>query len=383
MILLFLTVIILLVFFIKPDDEPALRALAPSPVLTSEVVRLDLYPEETISGHLQPSRRAWLRFEVDGMVAERLVEPGQAVQAGDVLMRLESDDYQDALIQAQADWNQEQENLERDRNLLKLASRSRELQEEEVARLNSLKERSLASETLLGDAQALLTQRLSEEARLRSSVATGPQRVAARKAVMDRAQRNLDRTILRAPFKGHVNQVQLEVGDYAGRNQQALELTGGQLDFYAQVRGQLARALVLGQQVPVRVGNVSYVASVAALQPDPDPATFTHAIRLRMPRDETRSGAVAVAQLPMQPLKQVLVVPSTSVLLEEGSAFVFKVQEDVLRRVPVELGPRVAAQQVLVSGLEVGDRLVVRDVAALSDGQAVVVETFEAGTETR
>jgi HlyD family secretion protein len=343
-------------------------------VLVSLAGRTDLYPHELVSGRLQPVRRAWLRFEVDGRVAERRAEAGQSVVPGDVLLALDDQDYQDTLIQAQAEWQQAREDLQRDRSLLKLAERSRKLQEEEVSRLESLGERSLASKTRLGDAQALLAQRLSEEARLRASVATGPQRVAARKAAVDRAERDLGRTALKAPFAGRVNQVQLEVGDYASRNQQALELISDQLDFYAQVRGSVVRALTLGQQVNVTVGDSAYTATVAAVQPDPDPSTFTHAIRLRMPESETRSGALAVVQLPLHPLEEALVVPSTAILLEEGGAFVFRVEGEHLQRVAVQLGPRVGQQQVVVSGIDVGEPVVVRDVAALADGQMVVSE---------
>jgi HlyD family secretion protein len=377
LILLLLTALTLLLLIIQPAEEPALRSLAPSPVLVNLVSRTDLYPVELVSGHLQPVRRAWLRFEVEGRVAERRAEAGQSVTVGDVLLALDDQDYQDALIQAQAEWQQAKEDLQRDGSLLKLAERSRKLQEEEVSRLNSLGERSLASKTRLGDAQALLAQRLSEEARLRASVNTGPQRVAARNAAMDRAQRSLDRTTLKAPFAGRVNQVQLQVGDYANRNQQALELISDQLDFYAQVRGPVARALTLGQQVTVRVGDRSYTASVAAVQPDPDPSTFTHAIRLRMPESETRSGVLAVVQLPLQPVREALVVPTTAILLEEGSAYVFTVEGEHLQRVAVQLGPRVVQQQVIVSGIDAGEQVVVRDVAALADGQVVVSEALQ------
>jgi len=377
LILLLLTAIALLLLIIQPADEPALRSLAPSPVLVNLASRIDLYPRELVSGHLQPVRRAWLRFEVDGRVAERRAEAGQSVSVGDVLLTLDDQDYQDVLIQAQAEWRQAEQDLQRDRSLLKLAQRSRKLQEEEVSRLNSLGERSLASKTRLGDAEALLAQRLSEEARLGASVNTGPQRVAASKAAMDRARRNLDRTTLKAPFAGRVNQVQLQVGDYANRNQQALELISDQLDFYAQVRGPVARALTLGQRVTVSVGDRSYTASVAAVQPDPDPGTFTHAIRLRMPESETRSGALAVVQLPLQPVRNALVVPSTAILLDEGSAFVFRVEGEHLQRVAVQLGPRVVQQQVIVSGIDAGEQVVVRDVAALADGQVVVSEALQ------
>lgn len=377
LILLLLTAIALLLLIIQPADEPALRSLAPSPVLVNHASRTDLYPRELVSGHLQPVRRAWLRFEVDGRVAERRAEAGQSVSVGDVLLTLDDQDYQDVLIQAQAEWQQAEQDLQRDRSLLKLAERSRKLQEEEVSRLNSLGERSLASKTRLGDAEALLAQRLSEEARLGASVNTGPQRVAASKAAMDRARRNLDRTTLKVPFAGRVNQVQLQVGDYANRNQQALELVSDQLDFYAQVRGPVARALTLGQRVTVSVGDRSYTASVAAVQPDPDPGTFTHAIRLRMPESETRSGALAVVQLPLQPVRNALVVPSTAILLDEGSAFVFRVEGEHLQRVAVQLGPRVVQQQVIVSGIDAGEQVVVRDVAALADGQVVVSEALQ------
>jgi len=376
LVLLLLAASTLLLLIIQPTEEPALRSLAPSPVMVSSASRTDLDPRELVSGRLQPVRRAWLRFEVDGRVAERRAEPGQSVTAGDVLLALDDQDYQDVLIQAQADWQQAQEDLKRDRSLMQFAERSRTLQEEEVSRLNSLGERSLASKTRLGDAEALLAQRLSEEARLRASVNTGPQRLAASKAAVDRAQRNLERTTLKAPFAGRVNQVQLEVGDYASRNQQALELISDQLDFYAQVRGAAARALTLGQAVTVRVGDRSYTATVASVQPDPDPSTFTHAVRLRMPESETRSGALAVVQLPLQPLRNVLVVPSTAILLEEGSAFVFRLEGERLQRVAVQLGPRVVQQQVIVAGIDVGEQVVVRDVAALADGQVVVSEAL-------
>jgi len=376
LILLLLTAIALLLLIIQPADEPALRSLAPSPVLVNHASRTDLYPRELVSGHLQPVRRAWLRFEVDGRVAERRAEAGQSVSVGDVLLTLDDQDYQDVLIQAQAEWQQAEQDLQRDRSLLKLAERSRKLQEE-VSRLNSLGERSLASKTRLGDAEALLAQRLSEEARLGASVNTGPQRVAASKAAMDRARRNLDRTTLKVPFAGRVNQVQLQVGDYANRNQPALELISDQLDFYAQVRGPVARALTLGQRVTVSVGDRSYTASVAAVQPDPDPGTFTHAIRLRMPESETRSGALAMVQLPLQPVRNALVVPWTAILLDEGSAFVFRVEGEHLQRVAVQLGSRVVQQQVIVSGIDAGEQVVVRDVAALADGQVVVSEALQ------
>lgn len=372
--LLTLAVATALLLAIQPDEEPALRVLAPSPVLVSRAAQVDLQPSEAVSGRLQPVRRAWLRFEVEGRVAERAAEPGQRVEQGQVLLGLDDEDYRDALVQAQAEVSQAEENLARDRRLLEHAVRSRKLQEEEVARLNSLGERSLASKTRLGDSAALLAQRQSEEARLKSSVAIGPQQVAARQAGLKRAERNLDRARLRAPFAGRINQVELEVGDYAMRSQAALEIISDQLDFYAQIRGELARALRIGQAVRVDVQGAIYQASVASIQPDPDPETFTHAIRLRMPEDETRSGSVAVAHLPRRPLADALVIPVTAVLMDDGQAYVFKVRNELLARVPVDLGERVDQRQVIEAGLSAGDAVVVRDVAALSNGQAVVSE---------
>jgi len=363
----------------RPAEEPALRALAPLAVAVNDTRVVDLYPLETVSGHLQPARRAWLRFEVDGRVAARHVEAGRQVEADALLLELDARDYRDAFIQAQANWREAKEELERDRSLLKLAQRSRKLQQEEVSRLQQLGERSLASKTLLGDAQALLAQRQSEEARLKSSVENGPQRVAAREAAMDLAQRNLERTGLRAPFAGRVNQVLLQVGDFAGRNQQALELISDQLDFYTQVRGSVARALNIGQQVQVVVAGQTYTATVFSVQPDPDPATFTHAVRLSMPAAERRSGMAGAAQLPLAPLSQALVVPATAVLLDDGRAFLFKLDGEHLRRVAVELGTRVGQQQVIASGIDAGQTVVVRDVAALADGQRVVAEVAAPG----
>jgi hypothetical protein len=50
---------------------------------------------------------------------------------------------------------------------------------------------------------------------------------------------------------------------------------------------------------------------------------------------------------------------------------VFRVNADTLELVEVRLGPRVADLQVVEQGIKAADRIVTRDVAALSHGQKV------------
>jgi hypothetical protein len=87
--------------------------------------------------------------------------------------------------------------------------------------------------------------------------------------------------------------------------------------------------------------------------------------------------------VPLRPLPGALVVPATAVLLEEGQAYLFRVVGERLKRVPVRLGPRVGEQQVIASGIDAGQTVVVRDVAALADDQLVVAEAVRALEENK
>ena len=71
-------------------------------------------------------------------------------------------------------------------------------------------------------------------------------------------------------------------------------------------------------------------------------------------------------------------VPVSAVLNDDGGAFVFEYSDGNLHRKPVALGARVGEMQVVHRGVRDGDRIVSRDVAGLSDGQAVVT-AVEAG----
>ncbi|MEA2094083.1 MAG: efflux transporter periplasmic adaptor subunit, partial [Pseudomonadota bacterium] len=60
-----------------------------------------------------------------------------------------------------------------------------------------------------------------------------------------------------------------------------------------------------------------------------------------------------------------------------GRSYVFRVAGNVLQRAEVTLDRRVGDLQVISSGLNAGDQVVVRDVAALSDGQRINVGKAE------
>ncbi len=374
-LLLLLVVIALVIVLIRTRPAPQ-AVLQEPPVLrveTAVVRRLDLQPRTEVTGYLRPARKSTLHFEVGGRVSERLVEAGQTVTAGQPLLRLEDGDYRDAVAAAEARLEQERAAIERDRRLLAFVQRNRELQAREVERLQQLGAESLASPAKRDEALQRLLQLQAEEEKLRFSVATAAARLQLQEADLRRARRGLARTRLAAPYAGMINAVFLEVGDHVDPASPAVELVDlEQLDLYLEVNGTVAAALRMAQRVTVRpLQGEPREGVVIALQRDPDPRTFSHAVRVRLPGMGLMPGQAARALLPLPPLPDALVVPVSAVWYGERGDFVFKVEAGRLQRVAVELGPRHDPWQVVRKGLDAGDIVVSRDVALLSDGQPV------------
>ena len=381
-VLLALAGLVALLLLTAPDKDPELQQLMVPGVRIAAVGLHDLVPAEVVSGRLDPARRAAMHFQLSGQIESRPVEPGQRVRQDELLLSLASGDYGDALTEAEARLTQESRDVERDRELLTLSQRNYGLQKNDLERLVKLGADSLVSKSLLDEARIKLLQLQAEVARLKSSVASAESRIALKQAERNRAARNLARTKLLAPFAGSVNTVEAQVGDYVTPADMIVELIDtSSLDLYVEVRGNVAQSLGQGDTVDVVVDGVTLPGKVIALQIDPDPVTFTHALRVRVAGMSVRPGQIAQVRLPLPQLRKVTAVPVTAVLYDEGQTFVFRLDDDTLVMSAVTLGERVGDLQVVQRGVDAGYRIVTHNVSALSDGQQVHVIASEAVTE--
>ncbi len=370
-------VIVSMLVWTRPDTQAQLQPLPPAHVLTGHVRSMDILPLTTVTGKLQPSRKSRLHFELSGRVTVRNIEPGQQVSENSILLQIEDGDFSDAVEESQALLTREQDAVERDRSLLDLVVREREVQQRELQRLEKLGKKSLASESRYDEVLRLLLRQQAEEAKLQYSVDSAKSRLKIQRANLKKAERNLQRTRLTAPFNSTVNKVAVEVGDYVSPGQVAIELVQlDELDLYVEVTGAVAANLHLGERIDVLMDEDRRQGRIIALNADPDPNTNTHGMRIRLPADGLYPGKLAQAALPGALLSNALVVPLSAVLHDDGQAYLFQVQDERVLRRPVKLIQRYRNWQV-IHGVNPDTVIVTRDVAALADGQAVTVDTDE------
>ena len=368
-------VLVVALVWTKKGPEAKLEELPPLKVVLLEVQRQDLSPTESLTGRLQPVRTAQLKFEVQGRVKERLVEPGVFVEQGNELIKLDAQDLQDQFIQSQSQYDIEQAGIRRDQRMLKLAKQNLELQKAEVQRYEQLNSDSLISASQLDAARQQMLTLDSQVSDLQYKVTTSKARVALKESERDLTQRNLERATLAAPFSGYVNEVNVEVGDYVTATQiVAIVVDTSSLDLQLDVRGEVVAALKLNQEINVLVGSNTIPGKLIALQPDPNISTNTHAIRIRLPGDQVQSGMLASADVPLSQQVDVLTVPVSAVSTNAGESFVYSYQDGVLDKLPVVVSNRVGSKYIIASGVEAGVQIVARDVAGLKDGQRVIAE---------
>ena len=371
--ILLAVVIVFIMVVTDKGPEAKLEELPPLKVVLLEVQRQNVLPSEVLTGRLQPVKTAQLKFEVQGRVEQRLVEPGVYVEQGHEILKLDEQDLQDQLIQAQSQYDIEQAGILRDQRMLKLAKQNLALQKAEVQRYEKLNNDSLISASQLDAARQQMLNLESQVSDLQYKVTTSKARLSLKQSERDLSKRNLQRATLVAPFSGYINEINIEVGDFVTANEIVATLVDtSSLDLLLDVRGDVVSALKLNQEVDVLVDVHTIVGRLIALQLDPDVSTNTHAIRIRVPGKNVQSGMLASADLPLDQQMDVITVPVSSVSTNAGESFIYEYKEGVLRKLPVILDSRVGSEYILVSGVNAGAHIVARDVAGLKDGQRVV-----------
>ncbi|MET0019518.1 MAG: efflux RND transporter periplasmic adaptor subunit [Candidatus Thiodiazotropha sp. 6PLUC1] len=374
-ILIVTVMVVALLIATRPEANVEINEPAITRVEVTQVEQRDILPEVTYTGVLRPRLTASLRFEVSGELQVRYVEPGFQVEKGGLLLQLKDADYRDALIEAESQLSETQATLKRDRTLLELARENRGLAEREYERLEKLGKGSLASVSTRESSRQQLINLQSEEARLSFSLESSLARMERQKAAISRAQRNLDRTSLRAPFSGRVNRVMVEAGDYISANTLVVELIDtSTLELQVAVSSDVVSALTLGQKLEVDVDGQTVEGELVALQYDPDTQTHTYPLRIQIQEEGLIPGQLGQVRLPLRPRKSAMIVPASALLREEGKYYLFLVQNKRLVRQSVTPGIRHGNLQIVLGGVEPEALLVARDVDVLSHDIEVQIE---------
>ena len=253
---------------------------APTPV-RARTIHATHRPESlTLRGRTENKRTVVVRAETDGRVVARPVERGDAVAAGDLLCQIAAEDRRSRVVEGEEDVKQAR--LEHSGSL-------------------KLKDRGLQSETAIARARATLA---SAEARL------------------DAAVLDLGRIYVRAPFDGVVEDVQLEVGDYAQLGTPCARIVD--LDpmlLVGQVTERNVDRLAVGSPATGRLSSgVEVSGTISFVGYEADPGTRTYRVEVTVPNADARLRSGVTAEIDIR-LGEVLahkITPAVFALDDEG-----------------------------------------------------------------
>lgn len=234
-------------YFVGTKPKPERRTDAQPPI-TVLAVGLGTHPvPRTFEGYgtARSMNAVELPAEVEGLVVERpeAVEAGRAIRAGDLIVRVDPSDYErraeslsqdvEALFADLAALEIEQARL---REQADLSREEFNVAQREMERMRSLRDQGVGNESeldnrvqLLNAANRALVGIQQQLDLIPSRRAATEARLAARRADLRTAQRDLERCTIRSPITGGIQRVDVEPGEWVARGRPVARLVG--LDF--------------------------------------------------------------------------------------------------------------------------------------------------------
>ena len=293
-----------------------------------------------LSGSLQPEKRADLRAEVAAVVLQVLKDNGEAVRAGDLLVRLDDTAIRDSLASAE--------------EAVRASAQAFEQAERQVQRLKTLQAQGMTSTQALEDAEVRRNNAQSDLVAARSRVVSARQqlqRTERARAVRRRGQR--------APGLGRRHR--------AGRQRTAEGDRPAQPALRGLVSADRMHELKTGQTVAFRVNGFAqteFAGTLRRIDAAANAATRQVAVLVDFakPADAPRVAGLFAEGRIETGSTQALLVAESALQRSREAVHVWRVEGQTLARVAVQLGERDprSGEVPVLQGLQAGDRILRR-----------------------
>ncbi len=324
----------------------------PREVLTTEPV--ELHQTLALSGSLRAVQQAIVKARLAADVREVVVREGEAVKAGQVLVRMDATEYQARVEQARGNLNA------------------------------ALAQRDIANKTRDNNRALLEKGFISRNAfdNAASQLAVAEANVEAARGALDQVKKLLNDTVIRAPITGLIASRSVQPGEKVSPDNRLLEIVNLDLmEMEASVPTNDIARVVVGQQVRLRIEGLpdAFSGRVTRINPATQPGSRSILVYVQIanPQHILRVGMFAEAQLSLLTKTNVLALPQSAIHKDSNGATVYVIDNGKLLKAPVTLGIEGRSGETplveISGGLAFGAQVVRSDMGNLLQGTAVRV----------
>lgn len=383
-----------------PEAEPGeANSNEVKTVRTTEVSKLPIgQPLEQVA-ELVPSLQLGVFSKVNGDVTQLFKKRGDYVNEGEVIARLDSGDI---LLQrqkgelgvkaAEAQLSQAREDYsngltEMRNSITKMESAVAEIQKN-YNKIRNDYDLGLVTQIEVEQVETQLNNQTRDLEILREQLQTmeSTNPVAALEVQLETSRlsiqevdRNLQYYEIKAPIGGYLTQLPivenmtLSAGTQAGQIEQLnpIKLTANLSEEAAEyLRGKEQISFRVPGLEDAQTGTVTYLADVMNTE------TRTYELNVEVANDDhsLRPGTRVYIQLSGEEDREVIAIPTSSIVREGTDTFVFVLVGETAEKRPVQLGRLNGLDQEIISGLEVGEALITSGQHQLTDQEKVELQ---------
>ncbi|AWB68893.1 efflux RND transporter periplasmic adaptor subunit [Saccharobesus litoralis] len=326
------------------------------PIDWMRVQATDVKQVRRLSGQLTAVEATHLSFEVSGKVATVFAKLGDKVKKGEQLAQLEQKSFNLSLQSAQARYEQAQASQAEARNTYK--------------RYADLVDKGMVSQSGFDNAKAAFEASNSA--------------VEVAKAQLNIAKKNLDDSLLSAPYNGVITKRLIEPSQHVNAGIHAFEIEGNHgLEAQVMVPENLIQKLENGSSMPINIpafpqlklsGVVTEIGTRAELA-----NAFPVTLMLQQSDEHLRAGMTAEVDITYREVysatqEKLFKVPVSAIGADIGQSqfvYVYDPEKHTINKRTVKPITILNNEAYLAEGLKDGDIIAIAGVAFLRNGQTV------------
>jgi len=362
------------------------------PVQTTKVQRITIQRQVDLAGSLISPDQAKVSSEVAGVVRKVLVELGQEVGVGQIVVKLDPRELELALQRAQSQLRQTEAQLGIDGvrakeplpdeqiSSVRMAIANRDDALAQLRRAERLKAQNLLSQADLDAAETRVKVTEANHQSALEAVQSLKATLQERRHAVELAEKKLNDTDIRASVAGQVAEKMVQQGEFIRENTPVVSIVQmNPLKVRTAIQERYAGIVRAGLPAEFSVESApgqKFVGRVSNVSPSVDQATRTFPVEILVDNRDRRlkPGFFAKGVISTYRDENVMAIPENAISTLAGVSNVYVIENLKARQQMVTLGTRVGDLYELLGGLKGDEVLASSHLTMLATGVPVSIE---------